>query len=80
METDTPRSYENMTPVMMGWRLTEMTPTEDAASIERELNEAKAILDAVCFHLRRNDHRTPPTDSTCTNQMISRIEKFLENA
>ena len=40
-------------------------------------DEARSILETVCFHLRRNDHVTPPTGVTCTDQMISRIERFL---
>lgn len=52
-----------------------------ARKMERGKNEAKAILENVCFHLRRNDHVTPPTGATCTNQMIDRIDRFLlENA
>ncbi len=45
--------------------------------VMKEFNEAKAILETVCSHLRRNDHVTPPTGETCTNQIINRIERFL---
>jgi hypothetical protein len=50
---------------------------EVTEKVVKDRNEAKAILETVCFHLRRNDHVTPPTGATCTNQMIDRIERFL---
>lgn len=37
---------------------------EQMRKLERERDEAKAILETVCFHLRRNDHVTPPTGAT----------------
>lgn len=50
---------------------------EVTEKIVKERSEAKEILETVRFHLRRNDHVTPPTGETCTNQMIDRIERFL---
>ena len=50
---------------------------EVTEKVVKQRDEAKAILETVCFHLRRNDHVTPPTGVTCTSQMIDRIERFL---
>lgn len=48
-----------------------------AIDAEVKLAEARTALDTVRFHLRRNDHVSPPTGASCTNQMIDRIDKAL---
>jgi hypothetical protein len=38
---------------------------QELAEVTKQRNEAKAILETVCFHLRQNDHVTPPIGATC---------------
>ena len=62
----------------------EVAMWKEVAGMERQLAErdaqlevARTALDTIGFHLRRNDHVTPPTGDACTRQLIDAIHKAL---
>jgi hypothetical protein len=42
-----------------------------------EIERLRNAIDLALFHLRRNDHVTPPTGERCTRQMIDALECAL---
>jgi len=47
-------------------------------NLKTENERLRAVLDTVRFHLRRNDHITPPTADAATRQMIGAIDAALK--
>lgn len=49
-----------------------------AKTLELENARLREALNAIAFHLRRNDHTNQPTGQKCTEQILGRIEALTK--